>query len=67
MAPFCPAAGKPEEDELYESAIVETNCIFRLVDDKLVPDDDYWGKAPRCALLDSKEVRGHSLLPRSTI
>ncbi|KAJ8268682.1 hypothetical protein COCON_G00138540 [Conger conger] len=50
------SAGKPEEDELYESAIVETNCIFRLVDDRLVPDDDYWGKSPRCALLDSKEV-----------
>ncbi|CAB1317093.1 unnamed protein product, partial [Coregonus sp. 'balchen'] len=32
------------EDELFESAIVETNCIFRLLDDKLVPDDDQWGK-----------------------
>ncbi|KAG7487470.1 hypothetical protein MATL_G00023840 [Megalops atlanticus] len=50
------AAGTPEEDELYESAIVETNCIYRLVDDKLVPDDDYWGKVPRCTLLSSKEV-----------
>ncbi|XP_039609793.1 supervillin a isoform X5 [Polypterus senegalus] len=50
------AAGTPEEDELYESAIVETNCIYRLVDDKLVPDDDFWGKIPRCSLLDSKEV-----------
>ncbi|XP_036374573.1 supervillin-like [Megalops cyprinoides] len=49
-------AGKPEEDEQYETAIVETNCIYRLVDDKLVPDDDYWGKVPRSALLDSKEV-----------
>ncbi|XP_066573891.1 supervillin a isoform X3 [Amia ocellicauda] len=50
------SAGDPDEDELYESAIVETNCIYRLVDDKLVPDDDYWGKVPRCTLLDSKEV-----------
>ncbi|KAI1901365.1 hypothetical protein AGOR_G00033640 [Albula goreensis] len=50
------AAGKPEEDEQYENAIVETNCIYRLLDDKLVPDDDYWGKVPRSALLDSKEV-----------
>ncbi|XP_058875616.1 supervillin-like isoform X2 [Acipenser ruthenus] len=49
-------AGSPEEDELYESAIVETNCIYRLVDDKLVPVDDFWGKVPRCTLLDSKEV-----------
>ena len=51
-----PAAGTPDEDELYEGAIVETNCIYRLVDDKLVPDDDFWAKVPRCALLDPKEV-----------
>ncbi|XP_078281776.1 supervillin a isoform X2 [Rhinoraja longicauda] len=49
-------AGNPDEDEMYESAIVETNCIYRLVDDKLVPDDDFWGKIPRCALLNSKDV-----------
>lgn len=51
------AAGTPDEDELYEGAIVETNCIYRLMDDKLVPDDDFWAKMPRCSLLDPKEVR----------
>ena len=50
------AAGDPKEDELYETAIIETNCIYRLMDDKLVPDDDYWGKIPKCSLLQSKEV-----------
>ncbi|XP_052388915.1 supervillin-like isoform X2 [Carassius gibelio] len=50
------SAGTPDEDEKFESAIVETNCIFRLVDDKLVPDDDFWGKVPRSSLLGSKEV-----------
>lgn len=55
---FSPAAaGTPDEDELYEGAIVETNCIYRLMDDKLVPDDDYWAKMPRCSLLNPKEVR----------
>ncbi|RXN16185.1 supervillin-like isoform X3 [Labeo rohita] len=49
-------AGSPDEDEMFESAIVETNCIFRLVDDKLLPDDDFWGKVPRSTLLGSKEV-----------
>ncbi|XP_054623849.1 supervillin-like isoform X3 [Dunckerocampus dactyliophorus] len=49
-------AGPPEEDEHFENAIVETNCIFRLLNDKLVPDDDEWGKVPRCCLLASKEV-----------
>uniref|UniRef100_UPI0037E88F87 supervillin n=1 Tax=Semicossyphus pulcher TaxID=241346 RepID=UPI0037E88F87 len=50
------SAGPPEEDEQFENAIVETNCIFRLLDDKLVPDDDEWGKVPRSSLLASKEV-----------
>ncbi|KAG7526289.1 supervillin-like isoform X12 [Solea senegalensis] len=50
------SAGPPEEDEQFENAIVETNCIFRLLDDKLVPDDDEWGKVPHCSLLASKEV-----------
>ncbi|XP_061879159.1 supervillin-like isoform X2 [Entelurus aequoreus] len=50
------SAGPPEEDEHFENAIVETNCIFRLLDDKLVPDDEEWGKVPRCCLLSSKEV-----------
>ncbi|XP_067308819.1 supervillin isoform X4 [Pseudorasbora parva] len=50
------SAGSPDEDEMFESAIVETNCIFRLVDDKLLPDDDFWGKVPRSTILGSKEV-----------
>ncbi|XP_023420447.1 supervillin isoform X16 [Cavia porcellus] len=50
------AAGDPKEDELYEAAIIETNCIYRLTDDKLVPDDDYWGKIPKCSLLQPREV-----------
>lgn len=57
MCVMITAAGSPDEDEMFESAIVETNCIFRLVDDKLLPDDDSWGKVPRSTLLGSKEVR----------
>lgn len=50
------AAGTPEEDEFYETAIVETNCVYRLLEDKLVPDDDYWGRVPRCSMLSPTEV-----------
>ncbi|NWI08991.1 SVIL protein, partial [Crypturellus soui] len=50
------SAGSPEEDEVYEAAIIETNCIYRLVEDKLIPEDDYWGKMPKCTLLQPKEV-----------
>lgn len=49
-------AGPSEEDEQFENAIVETNCIFRLLDDKLVPDDEEWGKVPHNSLLNSREV-----------
>lgn len=49
-------AGPSEEDEQFENAIVETNCIFRLLDDKLVPEDEEWGKVPRSSLLNSREV-----------
>ncbi|XP_052426394.1 supervillin isoform X12 [Carassius gibelio] len=50
------AAGTPEQDEFYESAVVETNCIYKLMEDKLVPEDDYWGRVPRCSMLNPKEV-----------
>uniref|UniRef100_A0A8C1ZKN9 Supervillin a n=1 Tax=Cyprinus carpio TaxID=7962 RepID=A0A8C1ZKN9_CYPCA len=50
------AAGTPEEDEFYESAVVETNCIYGLVEEKLVPEDDFWGRVPRCSMLKPKEV-----------
>ncbi|XP_072926787.1 supervillin-like isoform X4 [Hemitrygon akajei] len=49
-------AGGPEEDEMYESAITETNHIYRLVEEKLVPVTESWGKMPRCSMLNSKEV-----------
>lgn len=49
-------AGTPEEDERYENAIIETNCVYHLAEDKLVPIDEFWGKVPRCSLLQSKEV-----------
>uniref|UniRef100_A0A672Z1X4 Supervillin n=1 Tax=Sphaeramia orbicularis TaxID=375764 RepID=A0A672Z1X4_9TELE len=55
QTPYQPS-GPPEEDEHFENAIVETNCIFRLLDDKLVPDDDEWGKVPHSSLMSSKEV-----------
>lgn len=53
---FCLGAGPSEEDEQFENAIVETNCIFRLLDDKLVPEDEEWGKVPHSSLLSSREV-----------
>ncbi|KAI2658587.1 Supervillin [Labeo rohita] len=49
-------AGEPEEDELYESAVVESNCVYRLVDDKLVPYEEACASIPSVSLLNSKEA-----------
>lgn len=57
VSAHCLGAGASEEDEQFENAIVETNCIFRLLDDKLVPEDEEWGKVPHSSLLNSREVR----------
>uniref|UniRef100_A0A672JCB1 Supervillin-like n=1 Tax=Salarias fasciatus TaxID=181472 RepID=A0A672JCB1_SALFA len=49
-------AGEPEEDELYESGVLDSNGIYRLQGDKLVPHEDAWASIPSVSLLDSKEV-----------
>nr|XP_057917497.1 supervillin isoform X3 [Doryrhamphus excisus] len=49
-------AGEPEEDELYESGVLDSNGIYRLEGDKLVPHEDAWASIPSVSLLDSKEV-----------
>uniref|UniRef100_A0A8C9XT02 Supervillin d n=1 Tax=Sander lucioperca TaxID=283035 RepID=A0A8C9XT02_SANLU len=48
--------GEPEEDELYESGVVDSNGVYRLQGDKLVPHEDAWASIPSVSLLDSKEV-----------
>ncbi|KAI4872381.1 hypothetical protein NFI96_033650 [Prochilodus magdalenae] len=50
------AAGDPEEDELYESGIVESNGVYRLVDGKLMPYEEAWASIPSVTLLNSKEA-----------
>lgn len=51
-----PGAGEPDEDELYESAVVESNCVYRLVEDKLIPYEEACASIPTVSLLNSKEV-----------
>ncbi|XP_019738899.1 supervillin-like isoform X2 [Hippocampus comes] len=51
-----PGAGEPEEDELYESGVLDSNGVYRLQGDKLVPHEDAWASIPSVTLLDSKEV-----------
>ncbi|XP_077358614.1 supervillin isoform X2 [Festucalex cinctus] len=49
-------AGEPEEDELYESGVLDSNGVYRLQGDKLVPHEDAWASIPSVTLLDSKEA-----------
>ncbi|XP_034251142.1 supervillin isoform X7 [Thrips palmi] len=49
-------AGHPDEDELYETAILETNMIYELKDAELVPSENYWGCIPRIEMLDPSKI-----------
>ncbi|XP_014188935.1 supervillin isoform X2 [Haplochromis burtoni] len=46
----------PEEDELYERGVVESNCVYRLVENKLVPHEQAWASIPSITLLASSEA-----------
>lgn len=49
-------AGTPEEDEIYECGVVESNCVYRLVENRLVPHEQAWASTPSMSLLGSSEV-----------
>uniref|UniRef100_A0A8D3B996 Supervillin d n=1 Tax=Scophthalmus maximus TaxID=52904 RepID=A0A8D3B996_SCOMX len=49
-------AGEPEEDELYENGVLDSNGVYRLQGDKLLPHEDAWASIPSVSMLDSKEV-----------
>ncbi|GBP24047.1 hypothetical protein EVAR_10148_1 [Eumeta japonica] len=49
-------AGPADEDEIYESCIVQTNMCYEVVNDELVPIQEYWGQVPRIAMLSLSKV-----------
>ncbi|KAM6914296.1 supervillin isoform 7-T7 [Lycodopsis pacificus] len=49
-------AGAEEEDELYECGVVESNCVYRLVENRLVPHEQGWASIPSISLLSSSEA-----------
>ena len=53
---FLTASGPSEEDELYESHIVETNMSYHLENNKLVPVEDAWGNSPKYEMLKQDQV-----------
>lgn len=49
-------ASAEEEDELYERGVVESNCVYRLVENRLVPHEEAWASIPTVSILSSAEV-----------
>ncbi|XP_030263424.1 supervillin isoform X6 [Sparus aurata] len=49
-------ASAEEEDELYERGVVESNCVYRLMENRLVPEEQAWASIPSVSLLGSTEA-----------
>lgn len=50
-------AGHPDEDELYESAIVSSNIVYEVVEDELVLLQEISEIMPKIEILDPSKVR----------
>ncbi|XP_077413798.1 supervillin isoform X2 [Vanacampus margaritifer] len=48
-------AGTAEEDELYERGVAESNCVYKMLDNRLVPHEQAWASMPTISMLDSNE------------
>lgn len=49
-------ASAADEDEQFERGVVESNCVYRLVEDRLVPHEEAWACIPSVTLLHSNEA-----------
>ncbi|XP_073713197.1 supervillin isoform X3 [Misgurnus anguillicaudatus] len=45
-----------DDDEHYEKAISESNCIYKLQGDRLIPHEQAWASIPHLSLLDSSQT-----------
>lgn len=48
--------GHADEDDVFESSLIETNKIYEFQDDGLVPLDKFWGCIPKVDMLDTRKV-----------
>lgn len=48
--------GHEDEDDVFESSLIETNKIYEFHDDGLVPLVKYWGCIPKVEMLDTRKV-----------
>ncbi|XP_043649610.1 serine-rich adhesin for platelets isoform X2 [Drosophila teissieri] len=48
--------GHADEDDVFESSLIETNKIYEYQDEALVPMDKFWGCIPKVDMLDTRKV-----------
>nr|XP_012149417.1 PREDICTED: supervillin isoform X3 [Megachile rotundata] len=48
--------GHPDEDELYETVMMDTNMVYEIKDEELVPLEKFWGAIPKIEMLDPNKV-----------
>ncbi|XP_027016917.2 supervillin isoform X5 [Tachysurus fulvidraco] len=48
-------SGCSDDDQHYETAITESNCVYSLQGDRLLPHEQGWASVPRLSLLDSSQ------------
>ncbi|KAF7697854.1 hypothetical protein HF521_004364 [Silurus meridionalis] len=48
-------SGCSDDDQQYETAITESNCVYRLQGDRLCPHEQGWASVPCLSLLDSSQ------------
>lgn len=49
-------AGHPDEDEVYEGVVINTNMVYELIDKELVPYTEYWGVIPKINMLEPTKI-----------
>ncbi|XP_062874899.1 supervillin isoform X2 [Trichomycterus rosablanca] len=48
--------GWSDDDQQYEKAISESNCVYRLQGDRFIPHEQGWASTPNLSLLDSSQT-----------
>lgn len=51
-----PDSGHSDEDDLFETCLIETNMTYEFCDDTLIPIEKYWGSIPKVEMLNTKKV-----------
>ncbi|KAL7050581.1 hypothetical protein ACKWTF_004132 [Chironomus riparius] len=50
------SAGHSDEDELIEACLQETNMVYELQDDSLVPVEDFWCQVLTISMINSRKI-----------